>query len=300
MAEQLRAVSGLCDGVRCDMAMLLLPDVIARTWGARALPSDRSAAVDAPFWPGAIAEVRAKRPKFLFMAEVYWDREWDLQRQGFDYTYDKRLYDRLCQREAEAVRTHLLADPEFQSKSVRFLENHDEPRARTTFPGEILQAAAVIANSVPGLRFFYEGELEGRRCHVPMHLGRRPDEPVDAEVQEFYARVLKALELPVLRTGRWRLLQSETAWIGNESSRNILGFSWELGDSRMLISVNYGPSQAQCYLKLPWRELTGSSFCLRDRLSDARYVRAGGDLEARGLYLDVPAWRAHMFDIEKQ
>ena len=33
-----------CDGVRCDMAMLVLPDVIARTWGDRARPADGTAA----------------------------------------------------------------------------------------------------------------------------------------------------------------------------------------------------------------------------------------------------------------
>lgn len=300
MADELRAVSAWCDGVRCDMAMLLLPDVISRTWGARALPADGSTAVDTPFWPDAIAGVRVTKPDFVFLAEVYWDREWDLQHQGFDYTYDKRLYDRLCQRNAEAVRGHLLADPEFQRKSVRFLENHDEPRARVTFPPGVLQAAAVIANSVPGLRFFYEGQLEGRRSHVPMHLGRRPDEPIDLELQKFYDRLLDGLKLPILRSGRWRLLPSESAWPGNPSSRNILGFSWELDDKRMLVSVNYSPTPAQCFLRLPWRDLTGRSFRLSDRLSDARYVRAGDDLQARGIYLDVPAWHTHMFEVEKQ
>ena len=74
-----------CDGLRCDMAMLLLPDVFERTWGRSMTP----------FWPDALAPVRAEHPGFAFMAEVYWDREYDLQQQGFDATYDKRLYDRL-------------------------------------------------------------------------------------------------------------------------------------------------------------------------------------------------------------
>jgi glycosidase len=134
MASQLLSVSGRCDGVRCDMAMLLLPDVIERTWGVRAQPADGSRAVDGPFWPEAIVAVRARHASFIFMAEVYWDREWDLQQQGFDYTYDKRLYDRLAARQVAEVRGHLDADPEFQRKSVRFLENHDEPRASAMWP----------------------------------------------------------------------------------------------------------------------------------------------------------------------
>ena len=85
MREELGRIADRCDGVRCDMAMLVLPDVFASTWGISAQP----------FWPQATEAVRAKVPGFLFMAEVYWDLEWTLQQQGFDYTYDKRLYDRL-------------------------------------------------------------------------------------------------------------------------------------------------------------------------------------------------------------
>src|SRR5262245_57501971 len=95
MIETLRTLAQQCDGVRCDMAMLILPDVFARTWGQQSWPTDGSQPVDGPFWPTAIAAVREVHPCFVFMAEVYWDLEWDLQQQGFDYTYDKRLYDRL-------------------------------------------------------------------------------------------------------------------------------------------------------------------------------------------------------------
>ncbi|HET6334205.1 MAG TPA: alpha-amylase family glycosyl hydrolase [Polyangiales bacterium] len=297
MAEELRAVSTLCDGVRCDMAMLLLPDVICRTWGARALPADGSPAIDTPFWPEAIAGVREQKPNFLFMAEVYWDREWDLQRQGFDYTYDKRLYDRLCSRNIDSVRSHLLADPEFQSRSVRFLENHDEPRASATFPRDILRAANVIACAVPGLRFFYEGQLEGRRRRVPMHLGRRPDEPVDVDALKFYERLLQIIKRPVLRQGRWRMLTSDAAWVGNPTAHDVLAFSWELNGDRVLVAVNYADTRAQCYVRLPWSDLSGRKLSFRDQLSDAKYDRAGEELQARGLYLDVPAWQTHIFEV---
>ena len=75
-------------------------------------------------------------PDFCFMAEVYWDLEWTLQQQGFDYTYDKRLYDRLREGHARPVREHLHAGLDYQDKLARFLENHDEPRAAATFaPG---------------------------------------------------------------------------------------------------------------------------------------------------------------------
>ena len=50
MLRTLESIAQQCDGVRCDMAMLVLPDVIARTWGERARPTDGSAPVDDAFW----------------------------------------------------------------------------------------------------------------------------------------------------------------------------------------------------------------------------------------------------------
>jgi hypothetical protein len=135
------------------MAMLVLPDVFERTWGRRA----------PPFWPNAIRRVRERVPNFCFMAEVYWDLEWTMQQQGFDYAYDKRLYDRLREGHARPVRRHLCAALDYQSKLARFLENHDEPRAATTFSPEVHEAAAVITFLSPGLRFFHRTNPSIRR-----------------------------------------------------------------------------------------------------------------------------------------
>ena len=169
MIGELVKIAGQCDGVRCDMAMLVLPDVFERTWGQRA----------PLFWPAAIQRVRQCVPGFLFMAEVYWDLEWTLQQQGFDYAYDKRLYDRLRDRQARPVREHFHAGLDYQNKLARFLENHDEPRAAATFPLQIHQAAAVITFLSPGLRFFHQGQFDGRQKRISPHLCRAPDEPAD-------------------------------------------------------------------------------------------------------------------------
>ena len=145
--------------------MLLLPEIFQRTWGM----------TPEPFWPKTTAAVHAKYPAFTFMAEVYWDLEWTLQQQGFDYCYDKRLYDRLRDGHAGPIRGHLLAGLDYQDKLVHFLENHDEPRAASEFPWPQHQAAAIITYFYPGLRFFHQGQSEGARVRVPTHLCRGPD-----------------------------------------------------------------------------------------------------------------------------
>jgi glycosidase len=298
MTDELLRVAERCDGVRCDMAMLLLPEVIHRTWGGRSQPADGTPPIDAPFWPEAIARVRAAHPGFLFMAEVYWDLEWQLQQQGFDATYDKRLYDRLHARDAAAVHGHLHADAEFMRRSVRFLENHDEPRAAGAFPPEVHRAAAAVTYLVPGLRFFHEGQFEGRRRRVSMHLGRRPDEPVDEALWAFYGRLLAVLDRSAVRDGQWRLLSCRPVWDGNPTWERFIAFAWDgPGPERLLVAVNYGPTQGQCYAEVPWPALHGRPAVLTDQLGDARYERAGDDLLDRGLYLDVPAWHVHVFDV---
>ena len=115
MIGELVKIAGQCDGVRCDMAMLVLPEIFERTWGSVRRPSGRRRP----------SECASGFPTSCFMAEVYWDLEWTLQQQGFDYTYDKRLYDRLRDRHARPVREHLHAGLDYQDNLARFLENHD-------------------------------------------------------------------------------------------------------------------------------------------------------------------------------
>ena len=291
MIGELERIAAQCDGVRCDMAMLVLPDVFERTWGIRA----------ELFWPKATEAVRRKYPQFQFMAEVYWDREWTMQQQGFDYTYDKRLYDRLRDGHARPVRDHFHAGLDYQNKMARFLENHDEPRAAATFPPGMHQAAAVITFLSPGLRFFHQGQFEGRRKRISPHLCRGPAEPADPNLQQFYDRLLAVLRNPVVREGQWQLLECRSAWEGNWTSDCVVAFAWHApGGERLLVTVSFAPNQSQCYVRLPFADLAGSQWRLQDRMGEAVYDRDGRDLQSRGLYLDVPPWQTSVFALTRR
>ncbi len=288
MLGELLKLAGHCDGVRCDMAMLVLPDVFERTWGRRA----------PLFWPGATQRVRERVPGFCFAAEVYWDLEWTMLQQGFDYAYDKRLYDRLREGHARPLREHLSAGLDYQSRLARFLENHDEPRAAATFPPGMHEAAAVITYLSPGLRFFHQGQLEGRRKRISPHLIRAPQEPADAALERFYDRLLALIRQPALRDGQWRLLDCAPAWDGNWTSDCYVAWSWEARDGqRRLVAVNYAGNQSQCYVRLPFADLTGRKLQLQDLTGPASYDRDGSELAARGLYLDLPPWGYHAFEV---
>jgi hypothetical protein len=285
----LMTVAAQCDGVRCDMAMLLLPEVFERTWGISS----------APFWSNAIPRVREQFHDFSFLAEVYWDLEWTLQQQGFDYTYDKRLYDRLRDGHARPLREHFLAGLDYQDKLARFLENHDEPRAATAFSPSVHPAAAVVAFLSPGLRFFHQGQLQGFRKRISAHLRRGPDEVVDATLERFYDRLLAVLRRPVVRDGQWQLLECSPAWQGNWTWDNFVAFAWhDSTGERLLVAVNYATEESQCYLRLPFADLVGHRWRLRDQLGQASYDREGDDLESRGFYLDMLPWQSCVFTME--
>jgi glycosidase len=290
MIGELERIARQCDGVRCDMAMLVSPDVFANTWGLQA----------ELFWPRAIEAVRAAVPGFLFMAEVYWDREWQMQQQGFDYTYDKTLYDRLHAGHARPVREYFHAELDYQAHMARFLENHDEPRVATAFGYGMHIAAAALTYLSPGLRFFHQGQFTGRRKRISPHLVRAPEEPVDELIEQFYERLLAVLRYPVVREGQWQLLECGSAWEHNWTSDYFVAFAWRgPTDELLLVTVNYSPNQGQCYVQLPFAELAGGAWRLHDLVGEAVYDRDGDDLLARGLYLNEGPWSAQVFAVTR-
>ena len=227
MIGELLRIAGQCDGVRCDMAMLVLPEVFERTWGI----------ASQPFWPKATRRVREQAPDFCFMAEVYWDLEWTLQQQGFDYTYDKRLYDRLRDRHARPVREHFRAGLDYQDKLARFLENHDEPRAAATFPPGVHEAAAVITLPLPGAAVLPPGPVRGpdEARSRPTSAGSRTSRSTGS-LEQFYDRLLAVLRAPVVRDGRWQLLECAPAWDGNWTCDCFVAFAWQgPGGERLLV-----------------------------------------------------------------
>jgi len=283
--DELIAIAGKCDGVRCDMAMLLLPDIFQRTWGI----------TPPPFWTKATAAVHARFPAFTFMAEVYWDLEWTLQQQGFDYCYDKRLYDRLREGHVKPIRDHLLAGLDYQDKLTRFLENHDEPRAASGFSWPQHRAAAIVTYLSPGLRFFHQGQFEGASMRVPTHLGRGPVEPIDPEVAAFYNKLLAVLKQPAFRDGAWSQIQPSPAWSNNSTYDSFISYAWV--GSHYVIVVNYSGSQGQCRLKLPFPDFRGKQMRLIDVMGTEVYDRDGSEVVDHGLYIDHPPWHLNVFEL---
>ena len=296
-ARTLADIADQCDGIRCDMAMLMTNDVFARTWGAHAGPRP-----DEEFWPQVIADLRghAGHSETVLIAEAYWDMEWTLQQQGFGFCYDKRLYDRIIGGNPPAVRDHLRADLGYQSKLLRFLENHDEPRIASELPPVLQRAAAVAIATLPGATMWHEGQFEGRRARVPVFLQRRPDEPADKELGSWYRDLLARVAGQRVRTGDWQLLEA-AGWPDNQSCQNLLAWSWS-GDGdgeagRHLIVVNLSEEPAQGRIRLPWPDLPGRSWRLTDAEGDGEFERDGEELAGEGLYVDMRPGQSYLLAV---
>lgn len=287
MKGELMKAASRCDGLRCDMAMLLLPEVFSRTWGISM----------EPFWPDAIRRVKMNHPDFVMMGEVYWDMEYVMQQQGFDFTYDKRLYDRLLGLEAAPVLDHLKAGIEYQEKMVRFLENHDEQRAAEVFQWEAHQAAAILTFLTPGLKFFHRGECQGKKVKVSPHLGRGPDEVPNTVVGSFYTRLFTLVQWPVFHCGEWQLLESGPVWENNPTFLNFIAFSWTHTDKKVLAIVNYASYRGQALIRFPFPEVEGQEVWLHELMQDVIYQREGTGLIRQGLFADLPGWGYHLFEL---
>ena len=292
--ETLSDISGQCDGVRCDMAMLMLSDVFERTWGQRAGPRPLG-----DYWTTVIPAARRKSPEFRFIAEAYWDLEWELQQQGFDHCYDKRLYDRMDRGDAEGVRLHLLADRAYQERMIRFIENHDEPRAAAAFPSGKGRAAAVVLLTLTGAKLLHEGQFEGRKVRLPVFLARRPAEPIDVDLAAFYERLLPEVTRDVFRDGEWRPCE-RSGWPDNQSHLDVLAWCWAKGGERSLVVVNYREDHSQARVHVPWDDMRGKVWRLHDALSGEAYDRSGDEMQDAGLYVDLGPWQCHLFRMESR
>ena len=285
---ELAKISQHCDGLRCDMAMLALNEVFARIWGAQL------GGLSAPpreFWQ----DVRAALPNFTLLAEAYWGTEPRMIELGFDFSYDKTFYDALRGNRADELRAQLSGDFEFQRRLARFIENHDEDRSAEVFGPDRLRAAATIFGTAPGMRFYHQGQLEGRKIHFPIQLSHIADEPVDTAVQAFYNNLLQLTRGDTFHSGAWRRLNPEAQ--GDDSAGALIAYDWQDEKSWKLVVVNLSGGAAQARIRLGDRIAAGRQYVFADVINSNRYVRDADEIRNFGLYVRLEPFEADIFDI---
>lgn len=291
MLTTLLSIASMCDGIRCDMAMLVMNDIFAKTWKGKIGKKPEK-----DFWPLLIPAVKKVYPDFIFIAESYWETERRLIEQGFDYCYDKKYYD-VLKEGSEASLKHLEGIKEIQNHTLRFLENHDEPRAASLFHSERHKALAVASLTLPGARLIHDGQMEGRKVKVPVFLSRRRVETGNSELSFFYRQLLKLLQYEVICCGTWSISEL-SGWTDNQTCRNLLAWEWKGENENLLIVINLSEHPAQALVKPGYSYLSDRTYQLFDVIHGVLYERDGDELSANGLFVGLQPWGTHTFLIE--
>ncbi len=287
LTELFASLASRCDGLRCDVAMLLLADVFHRTWGS----TDGETAGE--FWQEAIAALRVQHPDTLLLAEVYWGLESRLVDLGFDFAYDKGMLDALASGDLRALRGRSALPFVARAQRAHFLENHDEPRAVAVFGQARLPAATLFTYTLPGMRFLQEGQIEGRRLHAPVQIARIPDEEVLAWCRALHERILEALRDPVFHAGRWEAIHALPAAPGDSSHEPVFGNCWSSDEGSWLAIVNLSGASARARITISSQELADVRE-LRDHLSGRTFERSMHETQERILIVDLVPHEARL------
>lgn len=289
----LHEIAQQCDGVRCDMAMLLATRIFAQTWSRADKPLME-------FWTDVIPFVKAHYPEFIFIAEVYWNMEPELQALGFDFTYDKTLYDRSLREAGYAIRDHIMAPFEYQQRMVRFVENHDEARAITAFGPQRAIPAAALAATLPGMRMFYEGQFEGRRVKIPVQLGVAPYETPAPGILSFYRALISEVNRRPYHDGQYMILGAHPApGRGNPVHEHIVAYAWALGEDWRIVVANFADQPIKVQLSMPRPGYSGT-WCVENALNSAEVtMHAETRILTEGLHVDMVGYSAKILRVSR-
>lgn len=223
MQSRLQSIANVCDGIRCDMAMLILPKVFNQTWKLAIENQD----FDQDFWQESIASIKAKDPNFIFLAEVYWDLESQIYELGFDYVYNKDFLDSLLTSNGQWLEQSLKIP-----NSIFNLENHDEPRSTKLFLNrEKLSAIAILVFS-PGLQLYQNGQIEGNSTRLPIQLCAKQIFPTDFGLQTFYFGLFNLVSGDLFR--------DDSHFFFVRFDDNLITLVWKNQTTVVMLIVNFG------------------------------------------------------------
>jgi hypothetical protein len=285
---ELRTIASHCDGVRCDMAMLHLNDIFSKIWS----PLLRGTkAPEQEFWEKAHAAV----PGLILLAEAYWGTESRLLDLGFSFVYDKGLYDAVRYFNMGEVHARLAAPIDYQTRLARFLENHDEGRCAEVFGKNRRTSVGTLMGTLPGMRFYHQGELEGFEISLPIMLRVGADAPADPASMAFFTKILRITKDGAFHSGEWNLLSVTNE--GDDTAGNLAVYEWRWKKVWKVIAVNLAGSASQGRVHFGERRLAAKEYAFYDELNDVRYVRSADELRSPGLFVRREGFDAHLFNV---
>lgn len=292
MTGILKKVAGFCDGVRCDMAMLILKRIQTRIWGGRTKYNEP----ENEFWQQSISEIKTIYPEFIFVAEVYWNLEEELIGYGFDFVYDIDFYHALLDNDTGFLESSFSPDLKIRYKRLKFIENHDEQRSLKSFGYERLKAAAFLMSLSMGGHLYYQGQMEGFTKKLPVQLLKRPPEDADEIISSFYDLLFKVKNKLKKLKIEWSFIKPQPYITDDPLTRNTMVLC---GGSMFMAVVNYSGNVSKIILEPKTDKIPSScrKIIFKDMLSLAVIKKDRQDLNKNGLYLALVPYSIYLFKI---
>jgi len=242
----------------------------------------------------AIQAVKQQYPNFIFMAEVYNPYEEKLQALGFDYTYDKNIYDKLGKNNLDDLRNWISGHSvDFITRSAHFITNHDEKRAVDFFGSwQRADAAALLTYTLPGVRFFWQAQQNGFTSQLDVHLRRERNEIANPHVQDFYDQFLPIISHDVFKKGTWTYLNV----FGSSEAWKLVAYRWAGSENRLcVINFSDGTGSGRVLVSNAQAKGSNDTIPVTDLLAGITYYRSAKEMREQGLFVLIKPWFAQIF-----
>ena len=284
------------------------------------------AAMPQEFWREVVDRVAAEVPDTLLLAEAFWLMEgYFVRTLGMHRVYNSAFMNMLRDEDnakyRAVMKNTLEFDPEIMKRYVNFMNNPDERTAVDQFgKGDKYFGVCTLMATLPGLPMFGHGQIEGYAEKYGMEFRRAYwDESPDPYLVDRHERLIfPLLHRRYLFAGVDNFLLYDFFTPEGFVNEDVFAYSNRVGEERALVvyhnkyadtrgwirtSVGFldkGSAERRIVQRTLGEGLalhTGDDYyCIfRDQVSGLEYIRSNRELWERGLYVELGAYRHHVF-----
>ncbi|MCC7107175.1 MAG: alpha-amylase, partial [Chloroflexi bacterium] len=286
------------------------------------------AAMPREFWREVVDRVAAEAPDTLLLAEAFWLLEgYFVRTLGMHRVYNSAFMNMLRDednaRYRQVMKNTLEFDPEVLRRFVNFMNNPDERTAADQFgKGDKYFGICTVMVTMPGLPMFGHGQIEGFTEKYGMEFRRAYwDEQPDQELVARHEReIFPLLHRRPLFAGVESFALYDFFTPEGPVNEDVLAYSNRLGDEKAIVLYHNAYGQANGWVRTSAafarktgrgdeKELVQRSLAealglgegpdrfsiFTDSLTGLEYIRANHQLREQGLYVELTAYKCHVF-----
>ena len=276
------------------------------------------------FWREVVDRVAAEAPDTLLLAEAFWLMEsYFVRTLGMHRVYNSAFMNLLRDEDnakyRQLIKNTLEFDPQILKRYVNFMNNPDEQTAANQFgKGDKYFGICTLLATMPGLPMLGHGQVEGFTEKYGMEYKRAyTDESPDQALIDRHAwQIFPLLKKRYLFSEVDQFYMYDFYAPDGLVDENVFAYSNRSGDERALVVYHnkFGDTAgwvraSAAYMDKGSGELrqidlragldlpaSRNHFVIfRDSITGLEYIRNCGEIAQKGLYVQLDAYRAHVF-----